>query len=208
MFIFYFTTTAKPVLDEYGIDMSYNYFKVSGSSGVPVMHAAVLPPLGKVMFIDKVENYSELRLPNDRWAYSSLYDPETHQVTPLAVATNAFCCGGAFLPDGRLVALGGNAPLLWLDPTVEDGLDAIRYIGSEDGRYEWKEPGNKLASPRWYASAQTMADGRIFVAAGSLNGLDPANHSNNNPTYEILDVNGVSDGQNIPIELLVENMPY
>jgi hypothetical protein len=140
------------------MDISNSYFHVVATSGVPAMHAAVLPPLGQVVFLDKVEDYSELRLPNNRWAYSSLYDPETHHLTPLSVTTNPFCCGGSFLPDGRLMTVGGNIPLTWLDPTVEGGLDAIRYIGSQDGRYEWREPGNKLASNRWYASAQTMSD--------------------------------------------------
>ncbi|OAP58101.1 hypothetical protein AYL99_07191 [Fonsecaea erecta] len=190
------------------MDIGNSYFSVIALSGVPVMHAAVLPPSGKVVFLDKVEDYSELRLPNNRWAYSALYDPDTHYLTPLSVATNPFCCGGTFLADGRLVTVGGNAPLLWLDPTVEDGFDAIRYIGNEGGDYQWKEPGNKLASNRWYASAQTLADGKIFVAAGSLNGQSQYNFSNNNPTYEILDANGVSDGQNIPMDILVNTMPY
>ncbi|OAG39256.1 hypothetical protein AYO21_06460 [Fonsecaea monophora] len=173
------------------MDIGSSYLSVIARSGVPVMHAAVLPPSGKVLFLDKVEDYSELRLPNNRWAYSALYDPETHHLSPLSVATNPFCCGGSFLSDGRLVTVGGNAPLLWLDPTVGDGFDAIRYIGDEGGNYSWKEPGNKLASNRWYATAQTLADGKIFVAAGSLNGQNQFNFSNNNPTYEILDVNGM-----------------
>lgn len=195
-------------LDEQQVNLSCDYFKLAGSSGVPAMHAAVLPPDGKVIFLDKVEDYSELQLPNNRYAYSSLYDPSTHKLTPLPVSTNPFCCGGTFLPDGRLITLGGNGPLLWLDPTVDDGFDAIRYIESHGGEYEWKEPGHKLASKRWYASAQTMADGRIFVAAGSLNGLSPTNFSNNNPTYEMLDVSGISQGDNIPMKILVENQPY
>lgn len=81
---------------------------LSASSGVPAMHAAAMLD-GKVVFLDKVENYTELRLPNGQLAYSSLYDPEL-QLTPkpLAYDTNAFCCGGAFLADGRLVTVGGN----------------------------------------------------------------------------------------------------
>ena len=183
-------------------------FQVMGSSGVPAMHAAMLPPDGKVVFVDKVETLTELRLPNSRFAYSSIYDPATHQATPLSIATNAFCCGGIFLADGTLLTAGGNAPLLWLDPTVQDGFDAIRYLKYDGGSISWKEPGNKLASNRWYASAQTLADGSVFVAAGSLNGLDLMNHSNNNPTYEVLDVNGIGNGQSIPMELLVKNQPY
>ncbi|ETI27606.1 hypothetical protein G647_00055 [Cladophialophora carrionii CBS 160.54] len=190
------------------MDINCSYFNVVASSGVPAMHAAVIPPSGKVLFLDKVEDYSELRLPNNRYAYSSLYDPETHSLTSLPVATNPFCCGGSFLGDGRLVTVGGNAPLLWLDPTVQDGFDAIRYLGNQNETYGWEEPGNKLASNRWYASAQTLADGKMFVAAGSLNGLDPSNFSNNNPTFEILDENGVSNGENILMDILVDTMPY
>lgn len=196
------------LLDQADVDLSYDYFQIPGRSGVPAMHAAVLPPSGKVMFLDKVENYSELRLPNQRLAYSTLYDPETRELSPLAVTTNPFCGGGAFLADGRLVSLGGNAPLPDLDPTVLDGFDAIRYLGLEQAEYQWNETANKLSSKRWYASAQTMADGSVFVAAGSLNGLNVLNASNNNPTYEILDRNGVSNGRNIPMDILVNNMPY
>ena len=81
---------------------------LSASSGVPAMHAAAMLD-GKVVFLDKVENYTELRLPNGQLAYSSLYDPELQMTPkPLAYDTNAFCCGGAFLADGRLVTVGGN----------------------------------------------------------------------------------------------------
>lgn len=109
------------------------HFEVVGNSGVPAMHAAMIPPHGKVVFVDKVETLTELQLPNSRWAYSSIYDPLTHQASPLSVATNTFCCGGTFLADGTLITVGGNAPLLWLDPTVEDGFDAIRYLKDNNG---------------------------------------------------------------------------
>jgi len=77
--------------------------------------------------------------------------------------------------------------LNFIDPTVVDGFNAIRYLSrsssdaSLDGQ-NWREPGNKMASKRWYASAQILADGRVFVASGSLNGLDPTVPANNNPT--------------------------
>lgn len=53
-----------------------------------------------------------------------------------------------------------------------------------------------------------MPDGALFVASGSLNGLDPTNISNNNPTYEILSAEGSSSGTSIPMSLLVKNQPY
>ena len=81
---------------------------LSASSGVPAMHAAAMLD-GKVVFLDKIENYTQLRLPNGQLAYSSIYDPELQTTPkPLAYQTNAFCCGGSFLADGRLVTVGGN----------------------------------------------------------------------------------------------------
>jgi hypothetical protein len=93
--------------------------------------------------------------------------------------------------------VGGNAPLTWLDPNIGDGFTAIRYLErsttdpSLNGQ-GWSEPGNKLASARWYPTAQTMPDGTVFVASGSLNGLDPTVLSNNNPTFEILSPLGIT----------------
>lgn len=116
------------------------------------------------------------------------------------------------MADGRVVSLGGNGPLADLDPTVGDGFDGIRFLsraadGGQNGQ-SWTEPGNKLASARWYASVQTMPDGTLFCASGSLNGLDPLIAANNNPTYEVLDRNAVSNGNNIKMELLDKNQPY
>lgn len=173
------------------------------------MHAALLPN-GRVAFLDKVENFTQLRLSNGHYAYSAEYDPLSGRLLPLSYATNAFCAGGAFLVDGRLVVVGGNGPLLDTDPTVGDGFDGIRYlsrINSSIYEQDWTEPGHKLASRRWYASVQMLPDGSVFVASGSLNGLDPNNPANNNPTYELLNSQGVSGGVNYPMAILERTQP-
>ncbi|KAL8937199.1 MAG: hypothetical protein Q9216_004542 [Gyalolechia sp. 2 TL-2023] len=181
-------------------------------AGVPAMHAGLMQN-GRVIFLDKVEEFTQIKLPNGQFAYSAEYDPATNKVVGLPYKTNAFCSGGAFLADGRFVSIGGNAPLDFIDPTVGDGFDGIRYLrrsatdASLNGQ-AWQEPGNKIASARWYASVQTMPDGTLFVASGSLNGLDPTVKENNNPTYEILNAQGVSNGKNIPMEILNKNQPY
>lgn len=41
------------------------------------MHAGLLPN-GRVVFLDKVENYSQLKLANGQFAYSAEYDPTTN----------------------------------------------------------------------------------------------------------------------------------
>jgi len=185
---------------------------IKGHSGVPAMHAGLLQN-GKVVFLDKVENYTQLKLSNGQYAYSSEYDPVTQKLTPLAYKTNAFCSGGTFLADGRFVSLGGNAPLDFIDPTVGNGFRGIRLLtrsatdASLDGK-AWNEPGTQLDTPRWYASVQMMPDNSIFVASGSLNGLDPSKPENNNPTYEMLNADGSPRGVSKNMEILSKNQPY
>lgn len=187
-------------------------FAVVGQSGVPAMHAALLPN-GNVVFLDKVENYTQLKLSTGYYAYSAEYNVSDNTVTALAYKTNAFCSGGSFLANGTLLNVGGNAPLTWLDPTVGNGFQGIRYLtrSSSDASFDsesWVEPGVALSTARWYPSVQTMPDGTIFVASGSLNGLDPTVLSNNNPTYEILNADGTPQGDSITMGLLVKSQPY
>jgi hypothetical protein len=185
---------------------------IKGRSGVPAMHAGLMQN-GRVVFLDKVENYTDLKLPNGQYAYSSEYDPTTQKLAPLAYKTNAFCSGGIFLADGRFASLGGNAPLDFIDPTVGDGFRGIRLLkrsatdASLNGQ-AWDEPGTQLDTARWYASVQIMPNDQIFVASGSLNGLDPSKPENNNPTYEMLNADGTPQGQSISMEILNKNQPY
>ena len=53
-----------------------------------------------------------------------------------------------------------------------------------------------------------MGDGSVFVASGSLNGLTPTVAANNNPTWEMLNNQGVSNGVNVPMDILAKNQPY
>lgn len=123
-------------------------FELAGRSRVPVMHAALLPS-GKVAFLDKLENYTESKLPSGRYAYSTIYDPDTQELSPLALTSNAFCCGGAFLADGTLLTMGGNGPLDFLDDTIQDGFDALRYLYPGDAAEIWVQyEGVRLDSKR------------------------------------------------------------
>ena len=179
-------------------------FQEAGRSGVPAMHAALMAD-GRVVFLDKMETDTEIQLADGRYAYSCLYDPHRNALTPLSVIDNAFCSGGTFLADGRVLSLGGSA-LAGFDPTIGNGYDAIRYLstGQQDG---WVEPGHKLSSNRWYPSAQMLADGSIFVASGSKTGMDLNDFDSNNPTYELLNRDGTPRGNSIWMELLHVNQP-
>lgn len=176
------------------------------------MHAGLLPN-GRVAFIDKVENFTKLSLSSKRYAYAGEYDPASGAVVGLSIKTNPFCTGGLFLADGSFLSVGGNGPLPEIDPTVGDGFAAVRLLKrsatdpSLNGK-DWIELQQKLSSARWYPSVQILADGSLFVASGSLNGLDPTIQSNNNPTYEILSSKGIPRGTSIPLDVLVRSQPY
>jgi hypothetical protein len=187
-------------------------FEVVGRSGVPAMHAALMPN-GRVVFLDKIENYTQVNLTTGGYAYSSEYDPVSSEVVPLAYQSNVFCSGGTFLANGTLLSVGGNGPIAWLDPTIRNGFKGLRYLTRSSGNpnfdgQDWVEPGNRLDTARWYPSVQTLANGSIFVASGSLNGGDPTKPINNNPSFEILDPEGVSHGVSITMPLLVKAQPY
>lgn len=47
------------------------------------MHAGLLPN-GRVVFLDKVENYTQIKLGNGQYAYSAEYDPATNQFVGLS----------------------------------------------------------------------------------------------------------------------------
>ncbi|CCU77579.1 unnamed protein product [Blumeria hordei] len=188
-------------------------FQVVGKSGVAVMHAGLLPN-GNVFFLDKLENYSQLMTSDGHYAMSAEYNPYTNRAVALSYSTNAFCSGGAYLADGRVIAVGGNGPLTHVNPKIGDGFRSIRTLArSSTNRYldgqSWVESdNNKLSTARWYPSVQTMPDGSVFVVSGSLNGLDPSVPKNNNPTYEILNRDGSPRGKTIKLDILVRNQPY
>ena len=91
------------------------------------MHAALMPN-GRVVFLDKIENYTQVNLTTGGHAYSSECDLVTNEVVSLAVQSNPFCSGGTFLANGTLLSVGGNGPLTWLDPTIRNGFIGLRYL--------------------------------------------------------------------------------
>jgi phage portal protein BeeE len=48
------------------------------------MHAALMPN-GRVVILDKVEDYTQIKLSNGKYAYSSEYDPATNKAVGLSV---------------------------------------------------------------------------------------------------------------------------
>ncbi|MFZ1429885.1 MAG: galactose oxidase-like domain-containing protein [Geminicoccaceae bacterium] len=73
-----------------------------------------------------------------------------------------FCAGHTFLPDGRLLVIGGQ------DGAYYKGI-AASTIFNYQGGYSWETPANgRMARPRWYPSAITLASGDILALGGSM----------------------------------------
>lgn len=52
------------------------------------MHAGLMPN-GRVIFLDKVENYTQIKLPDGQYAYSAEYDPETNKAVGIQYSVSA-----------------------------------------------------------------------------------------------------------------------
>lgn len=76
---------------------------------------------------------------------------------------NIFCSGVTALSDGRLLIAGGTDSV-----TGNYGEDRTRILarGSGTSASTWI-PTATMSDKRWYASATTMKDGRVFVGGGS-----------------------------------------
>ena len=72
-------------------------FNIIGQSGVPAMHAGLMPN-GRIIFLDKVENYTQIKLSDGYYAYSAEYDPATNTAVGLQYKV---CWGRQFLSFNR-----------------------------------------------------------------------------------------------------------
>jgi hypothetical protein len=83
--------------------------------------------------------------------------------------TNLFCSGHAFLPDGRLLVVGGH-----VDENYYGAAEA--NIFEHQGQYRWvSQTQAPMNAGRWYASAITLANGEVLALGGTINGQGDPN---------------------------------
>jgi galactose oxidase len=89
-----------------------------------------------------------------------IWDPATGAFTEAATATDVFCAGHAFLPDGRLLVAGGH---------ISDfhGLPDANTFDPLTDAWSAQAP---MAHGRWYPTVTTLADGRAVVLGGQDEG--------------------------------------
>jgi galactose oxidase len=86
-----------------------------------------------------------------------VWDPSTGGFTGVPSATDLFCAGHSFLPDGRLLVAGGH---------LSDfrGLPDANLF--DPASTSWI-PVKSMAHGRWYPTNTTLADGRVVTLAGT-----------------------------------------
>ncbi len=121
-------------------------------SQVLAVHAALLHTGDVLLFAGSGNNPANHRFGTRVWRYPSpVFDAPD---TPVDV----FCCGHAFLPDGRLLAAGGTARY---DP-FEGLRDALAF---DPATGTWTRLAD-MAGGRWYPALLTLADGRVLAVSG------------------------------------------
>ncbi len=97
--------------------------------------------------------------------------------------TNPFCASGMFLPNGSWATFGGNSAVLRggadahdysPDYNVYDGRTTIRIKDPcpSGQTCNWFDNATFLhmAAPRWYSTAEPLADGSTAIIGGFVNG--------------------------------------
>jgi hypothetical protein len=85
-----------------------------------------------------------------------IWHPATNTFTSRNPPDNIFCAGHCFLPDGRLLVVGGNLA------TFAGLPDANIFNPSTNSWTQVKS----MSYGRWYPTAITLPDGRVLVVAG------------------------------------------
>jgi hypothetical protein len=154
---------------------------------VLAVHAALLRT-GRVVFFGGSEN---VETQHDAGGASidntCLWDPTSMAIDRAGSPANhdLFCCGHAFLPDGRLLAAGGTqvwgGRVVGADPHDHAAYGHFRGLrnatvfdpGTGAGANPWSsvapmrlERGKTTGGGRWYPTLLTLADGRVVAVSG------------------------------------------
>jgi hypothetical protein len=95
-----------------------------------------------------------------------LRDPTTNQYEHMNLPTsNIFCSGSTFLPDGKLLVLGGHGPAAIPVSGLQTayGNNHIEIYNYTDNTWH---RGPNMSEGRYYGSAITLGTGQVLVVAG------------------------------------------
>ena len=161
------------------------------SDPLPLKNVAIhahLLPTGKILYWGRRKEFGSevFATLNDHACQTSILDPDTGQSRETAnqpalkdgSTVNLFCSGHTFLPDGRLMVVGGHL-------FDSQGVNQSCIYDPVTDRWTAEAEMNK---GRWYPSAITLPDGGVLVLSGSFATgplQPPTNDSGTNTTPQI-----------------------
>jgi PKD repeat protein len=90
---------------------------------------------------------------------AQVWDPATGSFTSIPAPAVIFCAGHSFLPDGRLLVVGGNN-----DPSVAlNGIPDVTIFNPSSQTWTRSTP---MRYARWYPSSTTLANGEAVILSG------------------------------------------
>lgn len=151
------------------------------------IHAHLLPT-GKILYWGRRKEFGSNKFDtlNDHACQTYILDPDTGQSRETAnqptlkdgTPVNLFCSGHTFLPDGRLMVVGGH---------LFDSQGVNQSCIYDPATDRWTAEAS-MNNGRWYPSAITLPDGGVLVLSGSFATgplQPPPNRTAPNPTPQI-----------------------
>jgi hypothetical protein len=165
------------------------------SDDVVAIHAALLPTAngdGEILLFGGDDHDRAANIAGN-WDHARRFNCR-HPTQALAYVhspnADLFCCGHAFVGDGRLMTGGGTITF----PPESEGIHAHVHFEGHRRAFTYNpattvfsevasmgfQPGTTHGGGRWYPTLCTLATGEVLAVAGHPAG-DDARHSNNSP---------------------------
>jgi Domain of unknown function (DUF1929) len=148
--------------------------------------STTLQSTGKVLIISGSESDAWNNSKGAESYRAAVWDPTGETVNSIAIQNltyDVFCSGTAALPDGRAFVVGGTSSYSFT------GENRSSFFDAASGQFAQSQ---NMVSGRWYASAITLADGRIMAMSGLTESGGVST------TVEIYDVANAGSGWNVP----------
>jgi hypothetical protein len=145
------------------------------------VHAALLRTGQVLVWAYDEDDWSNLDKGN-----SALWSPTSDVVTAIPLTRNLFCAGNCFLPDGRLLVVGGQSASQTVGQVVA-GTFGWGGLGSDHDVHTFEPSAARwvrhsaMPAARWYPTCTTLPNGEALIVSGFWS----HRHSLVNDDYEI-----------------------
>jgi fibronectin type 3 domain-containing protein len=149
--------------------------------------SATLLRSGQVLIVAGSENDARNNSEGSESYRAALWDPTGPTQSSIVVEEltyDVFCSGTAALPDGRALVVGGTSDYSFTGESRASFFDPLTN--------QWVQSQN-MVDGRWYATATTLADGRVMA----FSGLRQTGGTSN--TVEIYDLQNAGPGWLSPV---------